>query len=268
MPSEDSRSLHTPKYSAASQTGNIQPVNPVNKKNSVVGRKAKKNTGAGAIIAIFIIFAVIFAAFFFLEKNDDLAKIFGINETTAIPTSIVQEEITETTTEATTKATTETTTEATTKATTETTTEATTTEETTEETTEATTTEATSATTTAATPVSGAVYTLTPGLTNVATTSNGFSFDLTLQNFGSQNAVLNGSVKTVVITLYCDQTIESVTSSDYTFVQDPNNANSYIGTPKSTAIAAGTTLSTTVTVTTSSPVSHYRCDYYCFNWNK
>ncbi|HPE28208.1 MAG TPA: hypothetical protein PLM10_05060, partial [Saccharofermentans sp.] len=111
------------------------------------------------------------------------------------------------------------------------------------------------------------VLTFYSGIDNAATTSTGFSFDLTLQNYGTVDAVLADSVLSIRITLSTNQDITGISSQYYTFTEDPSSANTYIGTPTSGTITAGETLNMTINVATSSPVTTFLVSSYYFDWN-
>ncbi|MCR5803535.1 MAG: hypothetical protein K6G47_04665 [Clostridia bacterium] len=293
----------TQRKSAASQTGNIQPV-------TTVETKKKKTFGVGSIIAavvLFLILVVVIIGLMFGSKITDYFKgISGTSTTktsrhhdddddeeTAV-TSIISEsksDPTESTDDTTTEATTtteETTTEATTTeaTTTEaTTTEATTTEETTTEattteaTTEATTTEATTteATTTEATTTEttkkpsnggGAVTTFYTSMSGFTSNDSGFTCNLVLENYGSKDAQLKDSVNSVKITFNSDKTITNVTSDYFTFEAVPDTKNTFIGTPTSATIEAGEKFKAPITVSTDGKPSHYGYTSCYFDWNK
>ena len=289
------------RYSAASQTGNIQPV------QQVETRKKKSSFGVGSIIAVIVLFVVVLGAIVALTFSSKISKYFkGNPKETTLHTEIIKEskedpteetETSEATSETTTEATTTeattteaTTTEATTtEATTEaTTTEATTTEATTTEatttatTTEATTTEATTtATTTEATttekttetttkPSSGssAVTTFYTSMSNFSANDSGFTCNLVLENYGSKDAQLKDSVNSVKITFNSDKTITSVTSDYFTFTADPNNKNTFIGTPSSATIESGEKFKAEIKVSTDGKPSHYGYKSCYYDWNK
>ena len=291
----------TQRKSAASQTGNIQPV-------TTVETKKKKSFGVGSIIAavvLFLILVVVIIGLMFGSKITDYFK--GISGTSSTKTtrshddddeeesavtSIISEsksDPTESTDDSTTEATTtteeNTTEDTTTEATTtneETTTEATTTEATTtteETTTEATTTEATTteATTTEATTTEttkkpsnggGAVTTFYTSMSGFTSNDSGFTCNLVLENYGSKDAQLKDSVNSVKITFNSDKTITNVTSDYFTFEAVPDTKNTFIGTPTSATIEAGEKFKAPITVSTDGKPSHYGYTSCYFDWNK
>ena len=285
----------------------IQPVTTVKKSKKKKKEKKVKEAGRGGIIALIVVLLVVFILLWALENTDKISALFGGKDdtkveltaepskgtkatdaskaskptetdattTTAEATTTTTEatttttEATTTTTEATTEATT-TTTEATTEATTTTTEATTTTTEATTTTTEATTTTTeTAATTTKSSTPAGAVFTLRYDVVNSAPTENGFKFDMALENYGNKDCKLSDSLKSLSITLSANADITSVTSDYYSFTKDPNNDNTYIGTPlSSVTIPAGETLNATVNVTTSEHVNSFRISRYFYDWNK
>ena len=126
----------------------------------------------------------------------------------------------------------------------------------------------TTATTIARATSSGSAPVLTfyQGIKNTSTTDSGFVFDLRLENYGSVDAVLSDSLKTVSIKLSCNSKITDVSYEYFTFTQ--TNDNTWVGTPKSNiSIPAGETFLGTVKVTTESSVTTYSISSYYFDWN-
>lgn len=256
----------SPKYSAASQKGNIQPVTQMDSKKRKRRDRVRGEGGISGIVWLLVVIILFGALIYVLTNMDQISSLLGIEtssitETTAsVSSTTIPEASTEDTKEPT-----EESTEATTRATTATTTTAT--EEPTEESSDTSAT-TTSATTTTTRSTSGnPVLTFYSGIDNAATTSTGFSFDLTLQNYGTVDAVLADSVLSIRITLSTNQDITGISSQYYTFTEDPSSANTYIGTPTSGTITAGETLNMTINVATSSPVTTFLVSSYYFDWN-
>ena len=105
-------------------------------------------------------------------------------------------------------------------------------------------------------------------MSGFAANDNGFTCNLVLENYGSVNAQLKDSVNSVKIKFNCDKTITGVSSDYFTFTADPNDKNTFIGTPTSATIEAGEKFKAPITVSTDGKPSHYGYQSCYYDWNK
>ena len=280
-----------PKSASSEHTNpNIAPVTQVNKskRRSKADKKAKE-PGKGGLFALIGVLAGIFII---LWVVDNWSTWFDKNNTDTTPTQVTavatteQPEPVETSEETQVPSETEEVvateeTIAETSAETEETvaeTEPTeTSEETTVETTEETTVETTEVTTATTTEEETEATTTTTrrsnnndpvscsySITHPHTLEDGFSFDISITNNGSD---LNMSrLNELTITINTATTVTSLTSDYYTF-REGDSENSFIGTPRTGTLPAGETTDTTITAVTEDHVVHFQISNYHFDWD-
>ena len=88
-----------------------------------------------------------------------------------------------------------------------------------------------------------------------------------MENYGNTTGVLSDSFSSVSITFYCDKPITGVSSDYFTFTQDANNANMWVGVPTNESVEPGELITCPIEVTTDGATQHFGYNSCFFKWN-